>query len=217
MRENLLVNLFFIVSFDSNADLINTTSRDYCIVSRKVKNEFMKIDFLFRTLKMVLILPLLTLVYEPFAKLECIEYPDNKAPINANSQDAFIQYEQMPQFPGGEKAMIKFIKSNLKYPDIARKIGASGTVIINFEADDRSFMLPAIDIVSAIGNTPMFKVSAKPFFTIPSQQIDGNVQVKIPFAKGIEKDTYIKAFLKDESQSSSYQLKLKVKSSYKIN
>lgn len=92
----------------------------------------MKMDFPFRKLKMLMILPLITLVYAAFAKEQYIEYPDNKAPINTNLQGSFIQYEQMPQFPGGEKEMVKFIKSNLKYPDMARKTGVSGTVIINF-------------------------------------------------------------------------------------
>ncbi len=94
----------------------------------------MKINFLFRKLKMLLILPLITLVCDTFAKSEYIEslaiHIGHVKGFIATSN--FIQYERMPNFPGGEKEMIKFIKSNLKYPDMARKTGASGTVITNF-------------------------------------------------------------------------------------
>jgi len=41
----------------------------------------------------------------------------------------------MPQFPGGEKAMLAFIKTNLKYPDSARVKGISGRVIVTFVVD----------------------------------------------------------------------------------
>jgi TonB family protein len=111
----------------------------------------MKIDFPFRKLKILIFLQLIILVYNTFSKSQYIEYEDNKAFINTNLQSAYIQYEQMPQFPGGEKAMIKFIKSNLKYPDIARKIGASGTVIINFvvESDGK---ISNIKVIRGIGS-----------------------------------------------------------------
>ena len=40
--------------------------------------------------------------------------------------------EQMPTFPGGEKAMFDFIQKNLKYPEAEKKAGVQGTVYITF-------------------------------------------------------------------------------------
>ena len=40
--------------------------------------------------------------------------------------------QEMPQFPGGEKALLSFISQNLKYPDEAVKNNLFGKVIIRF-------------------------------------------------------------------------------------
>ena len=40
--------------------------------------------------------------------------------------------EQMPQYPGGEEALLEFIGSNLKYPIIAQENGIQGRVVIRF-------------------------------------------------------------------------------------
>lgn len=52
--------------------------------------------------------------------------------ITEDEEAPFVIVEQMPQFPGGEKEMMKFIYDNLKYPILAQEMGVSGTVIINF-------------------------------------------------------------------------------------
>ena len=44
----------------------------------------------------------------------------------------FVSVEQMPQFPGGQAELMKFIGSNLKYPTIAAENGIEGRVIIRF-------------------------------------------------------------------------------------
>ncbi|MFA6580709.1 MAG: TonB family protein [Paludibacter sp.] len=40
--------------------------------------------------------------------------------------------EQMPQYPGGEEALLEFIGNNLKYPIIAQENGIQGRVVIRF-------------------------------------------------------------------------------------
>lgn len=40
--------------------------------------------------------------------------------------------EQMPEFPGGEAELMKFLSSNIKYPVIAQENGIQGKVIIGF-------------------------------------------------------------------------------------
>lgn len=44
----------------------------------------------------------------------------------------FQVVEQMPQFPGGQGAMMKFINKNIKYPTIAAENGIEGRVILRF-------------------------------------------------------------------------------------
>jgi len=100
---------------------------------------------------------------------------------------------------------------------VAKKIIGDSYVLLEFEAENRSFILPDIEVMSSIGSTPMVKTSAELLHIIPSQTVNGSLKVKIPYQKRLLKDTYIKAFLKDESLATTNQLKLKVKSNYKIS
>lgn len=51
-------------------------------------------------------------------------------------QTIFSEPETPPQFPGGTAALLKYIKSNLKYPKGAMKAGAQGRVILQFTIDE---------------------------------------------------------------------------------
>ncbi len=44
--------------------------------------------------------------------------------------------EEMPEFSGGEKEMVSFIKSNLRYPEKAMKHQISGKVYVSFVVDE---------------------------------------------------------------------------------
>lgn len=45
----------------------------------------------------------------------------------------------MPQFPGGDRALMEFIKSNIRYPDLAMEYGARGRVITTFTVDSLGY------------------------------------------------------------------------------
>lgn len=47
-------------------------------------------------------------------------------------EGVFDVVEQMPQFPGGNEAMMKFVTQNLKYPTEAHQKGIRGNVIVRF-------------------------------------------------------------------------------------
>ena len=49
----------------------------------------------------------------------------------------FTVVEQMPEFPGGDEAMFKYLSDNLSYPQNAREAGIQGKVMVGFvvEAD----------------------------------------------------------------------------------
>lgn len=47
-------------------------------------------------------------------------------------QTIFEVVEQMPQFPGGEAALMQYLNKNIKYPMIAQESGTQGRVIVQF-------------------------------------------------------------------------------------
>jgi len=57
--------------------------------------------------------------------------PDEPDPEPEESHIHVI-VEYMPEFPGGNIAMYKFLSENMKYPAIAREANITGTVYVNF-------------------------------------------------------------------------------------
>ena len=47
-------------------------------------------------------------------------------------QEIFQIVEEMPAFPGGEKALLEYVFKNIKYPQIARETGIQGRVFVGF-------------------------------------------------------------------------------------
>jgi periplasmic protein TonB len=46
--------------------------------------------------------------------------------------EIFIVAEVMPEFPGGYASLQRYLRNNLRYPDVARETGIEGTVYIEF-------------------------------------------------------------------------------------
>jgi len=57
------------------------------------------------------------------------------ADVSPVNEEIFTHVEQMPQFPGGEKALMEFLSKNIKYPEIAQQKGIQGTVVLRFVVD----------------------------------------------------------------------------------
>lgn len=49
----------------------------------------------------------------------------------------FIKAEVDPSYNGGEKAMARYLRDNLKYPENARERGQQGTVFVDFIVDSK--------------------------------------------------------------------------------
>ena len=47
-------------------------------------------------------------------------------------QHIFMVVEQMPFFPGGQGALMKYLAEHIKYPELAKESGIQGRVFINF-------------------------------------------------------------------------------------
>ena len=58
-------------------------------------------------------------------------------PIDARGIDETVyrSAEQMPQFPGGEAALMKYIESHINYPPMAAKNNIQGKVVVQFVVD----------------------------------------------------------------------------------
>lgn len=49
-----------------------------------------------------------------------------------STEKTFEVVEQMPAFPGGDAALMKYLSENIKYPEAAEKAGEQGRVVVNF-------------------------------------------------------------------------------------
>lgn len=56
--------------------------------------------------------------------------------IEMDQEGIYSRAEIKPSFPGGEKALAKFIQDNIVYPDAALEQGVEGTVNVNFAVDE---------------------------------------------------------------------------------
>ena len=58
--------------------------------------------------------------------------PPPPAPKPEVASKVFDVVEEMPQFPGGQAALMSFLGSNIKYPVVAQENGVQGRVIVGF-------------------------------------------------------------------------------------
>lgn len=54
-----------------------------------------------------------------------------EAPVS-DEDKTFTSVEQMPQFPGGEAALMSWVANHIKYPTLAQENGVQGRVIVQF-------------------------------------------------------------------------------------
>jgi protein TonB len=68
--------------------------------------------------------------FEEDAAVEEFQFvPDDEEVVE---EQIFLVVENMPEFPGGEAAMYKFIGKNIEYPRMAKESGISGRVYVTF-------------------------------------------------------------------------------------
>ena len=92
----------------------------------------------------------------------------------------FISVEKMPEFPGGEEALYKYLSKNLKYPDIAKEQNLQGKVFVQFIVEkDGSISNPKAvrDIGGGCGEEAVRVVRGMPKWT-PGKQRTQTVRVQ---------------------------------------
>ena len=75
--------------------------------------------------------------------VEAKQHPSSELLAEAKSSNTetavFECGEIMPKFPGGDRALMEFIRTNLHYPDLAMEYGATGRVITTFVVDSLGY------------------------------------------------------------------------------
>ena len=65
--------------------------------------------------------------------VEVVIAPPVEAPVEEEEEEViFMVVETMPEFPGGQQALFKYLGENVKYPVIAQENGIQGRVICQF-------------------------------------------------------------------------------------
>ena len=54
------------------------------------------------------------------------------APVDPEEDRIFTAVEQQPQFPGGDKEMLKFLAKTIRYPENSKDNGVMGTVYLTY-------------------------------------------------------------------------------------
>lgn len=75
-------------------------------------------------------------------------------PVDVEEHDpdaAFVITEEMPSFPGGQEAMMKYIGKNFKYPKEAVDSGIQGTVFVTFVVE-RDGSITGVKTLRGIGS-----------------------------------------------------------------
>ena len=92
----------------------------------------------------------------------------------------FDVVEVMPQFPGGQIAMLKYIMENIKYPEQAMKEGIQGRVAVSFivEKDGSiSDVKPVLSVHPLLNKEAVRVVKSMPKWT-PGKQNGKPVRVR---------------------------------------
>jgi protein TonB len=58
--------------------------------------------------------------------------PPPPPPAGTGSDTIWLNVDEMPVFPGGDVALLKYIAENTIYPETAKKAGIQGKVIVRF-------------------------------------------------------------------------------------
>ena len=68
-------------------------------------------------------------------KEEVVVEKKEEKPKEEKKEEVFRSVEQMPQFPGGEAALMKYLQSHINYPPMAAENNVQGKVVVQFVVD----------------------------------------------------------------------------------
>ncbi len=99
--------------------------------------------------------------------------------VSQKDDSVYSVVDRMPEFPGGEKKLIRFINENLRYPTDAKKKNEQGKVIVRFVVDKTGKVKDATVLkgMSASMDKEALRVVGKLPVWIPGEQAGNKVAV----------------------------------------
>ena len=93
------------------------------------------------------------------------------APVEAPQEDeeeevVFVIVESMPEFPGGQQALFKYLSENVKYPVIAQENGIQGRVICQFVVNKDGSIVD-VEVVRSGGDPSLDKEAVRVIKSMP--------------------------------------------------
>ena len=91
-----------------------------------------------------------------------------KQPVSEEEEEEviFVVVEKMPEFPGGQQAMMKFISENIQYPASAKNKGIQGRVICQFVIE-KDGSVTDIQVVRSSGDSLLDKEAIRVIDSMP--------------------------------------------------
>ena len=105
-----------------------------------------------------------------------------EAPVEEEEEEVvFVIVEKMPEFPGGQQALFKYLSENVKYPVIAQENGIQGRVICQFVVNKDGSIVD-VEVVRSGGDPSLDKEAIRVIKSMPKwkpgQQRGKPVRVK---------------------------------------
>ena len=90
-----------------------------------------------------------------------------EAPVEEEEEEVvFVVVETMPEFPGGQQALFKYLSENVKYPVIAQENGIQGRVICQFVVN-RDGSIVDVEVVRSGGDASLDKEAVRVIKSMP--------------------------------------------------
>ena len=90
-----------------------------------------------------------------------------EAPVEEEEEEVvFVVVESMPEFPGGQQALFKYLSENVKYPVIAQENGIQGRVICQFVVN-KDGLIVDVEVVRSGGDPSLDKEAIRVIKSMP--------------------------------------------------
>lgn len=90
-----------------------------------------------------------------------------EAPVEEEEEEVvFVVVETMPEFPGGQQALFKYLSENVKYPVIAQENGIQGRVICQFVVNKDGSIVD-VEVVRSGGDASLDKEALRVIKSMP--------------------------------------------------
>ena len=91
-----------------------------------------------------------------------------EAPVEEEEEEVvFVVVESMPEFPGGQQALFKYLSENVKYPVIAQENGIQGRVICQFVVNKDGSIVD-VEVVRSGGDPSLDKEAIRVIKSMPN-------------------------------------------------